>query len=124
MNKATHTGTCTPVGEGRARSIRTYAEIFFVALLAALILKTFVVDAVYVPSRSMERTLFNGDYVLVNKLVYGAHSPKHLPFTQAEFPSIRLPKLKSIERRDVVVFELPAIGEEHRAQLPVYFVKR
>ncbi|NRQ40285.1 signal peptidase I [Nonomuraea sp. NN258] len=54
-----------------------------VALVLALIIKTFVVQAFYIPSESMENTLLKNDRVLVNKLVY--HT-------------------RDIERGDVVVF--------------------
>ncbi|MBI1806544.1 MAG: signal peptidase I [Ignavibacteria bacterium] len=124
MNEGTHSEKVTRGGESAGVRFRAYAEIVVATLLASLLLKGFVVDAVYVPSPSMEGTLLTGDYLLVNKLVYGARSPKHLPFTQAEFPSIQFPKLKSITRGDVVVFELPVVDPDHYSDQPVYFVKR
>src|SRR3954468_21143793 len=54
-----------------------------VALVLALIIKTFVIQAFYIPSESMENTLLKNDRVLVNKMVY--HT-------------------RDIERGDVVVF--------------------
>ncbi|WP_188190790.1 signal peptidase I [Nonomuraea sp. SYSU D8015] len=57
--------------------------LIVVALVLALIIKTFVVQAFYIPSESMENTLLKNDRVLVNKLVY--HT-------------------RDIERGDVVVF--------------------
>ncbi|HYD54363.1 MAG TPA: signal peptidase I, partial [Gemmatimonadaceae bacterium] len=63
-----------------------------------LVIRTFFVEAFKIPSGSMERTLLVGDFLLVNKLVYGAE----LPFTTA-----RLPRLRAPQRGDVVVFEWP-----------------
>ena len=60
--------------EGRHRRRRSFfAELpglLLVAFLLALLLKTFLVQAFYIPSSSMEATLQVGDRVLVNKLVY------------------------------------------------------
>ena len=56
------------------------------ALLVALLIKTFLLQAFYIPSRSMEPTLRIGDRVLVNKLSY---------------------KMHDINRGDIVVFERP-----------------
>jgi len=49
---------------------REYAETAFIALLAAVILRLFVVSAYRVNSASMEGSLFTGDYIFVNKLAY------------------------------------------------------
>ncbi|MEW6750778.1 MAG: signal peptidase I [Candidatus Latescibacterota bacterium] len=72
------------------------AALALVAL--ALVLRVFVVQAFRVPSRAMEDTLLAGDYLLVEKVSYGAA----LPFT-----SWRLPGLSRPARGDVVVFHCP-----------------
>lgn len=55
----------------RKRSLRREVPVLIlVALVIALLVKTFVVQAFYIPSSSMEDTLLVGDKVLVNKLVY------------------------------------------------------
>lgn len=69
-----------------------------VAVLLFLVIRTFLVEAFKIPTGSMERTLLVGDFLLVNKAVYGAQ----LPFTE-----IRLPAFDRPERGDVVVFEYP-----------------
>jgi signal peptidase I len=56
---------------GKRRSFwRELPVLIVVALVIALVIKTFVVQAFYIPSSSMEDTLLIGDKVLVNKLVY------------------------------------------------------
>jgi signal peptidase I len=58
-------------GGKRKRSFwRELPVLIVVALAIALLIKTFVVQAFYIPSSSMEDTLLIGDKVLVNKLVY------------------------------------------------------
>lgn len=54
---------------------REYVETIAVALLAALILRVFVVSAYHVSSGSMEDTLTEGDYIFVNKLAYDWGEP-------------------------------------------------
>lgn len=68
------------------------------ALLLFLVLRTFVVEAFRIPSSSMERTLLVGDFLLVNKWVYGAE----IPFTGTRVPAFRPP-----QRGDVIVFDWP-----------------
>ena len=85
-----------------------WAKTFQVAILLSLVVRAVVVEAFKIPSGSMERTLLVGDYLLVNKLAYGAE----VPFTHA-----RLPKLADVRRGDVIVFQFPQDPEKH-------FVKR
>lgn len=102
--------------------LRGYLGIIIVTLAAGLFLKTFVIGAFCVPSASMESTLIPGDYIFINKLIYGAKLPNHLPFSTAAFSSFRLPSLKKISRGDVIVFELPKVDSLNPD--PTYFVKR
>jgi signal peptidase I len=65
-----------PPGERRKRSqaVVEWLVILVVALTAALLVKTFALQAFFIPSASMEPTLFPGDRVLVNKLSYDVHA--------------------------------------------------
>lgn len=76
-----------------------WAKVFPAAVLLFLVLRAFLVEAYKIPSGSMEGTLLVGDFLLVNKLVYGAE----IPFTDARLPALRAPA-----RGDVVVFEWPS----------------
>lgn len=78
--------------------IREYAEALIIALLAALIIRTFIVQAFRIPTGSMEDTLLVGDFLLVNKFIYGAR----VPFLDWKLPAIREP-----EQGDIVVFKYP-----------------
>jgi signal peptidase I len=88
--------------EKRPQSTRTWlwewAKSISVAVLLFLVIRTFVVEAFKIPTGSMENTLLVGDWLLVNKAVYGAQ----VPFTNA-----RLPAFSDLERRDVIVFKFP-----------------
>jgi signal peptidase I len=68
-------GKQTPTG-GRRHVLVEWVVIVIVALVAALLIKTFAIQAFFIPSQSMEPTLMPGDRVLVNKLAYDFH-PVH-----------------------------------------------
>ncbi|MEK7251591.1 MAG: signal peptidase I [Bacteroidota bacterium] len=94
------------VGKSSLR-VRDYVQVLVVTVLVALFLKTFVIAAYRIPSASMENTLRPGDFLLVNKFIYGAQTPRSLPFSRIEVPQIRLPALRTPRRGDLIVFELP-----------------
>jgi signal peptidase I len=79
-------------------TIWEYAESIIIALVLALVIRTFVVQAFKIPSESMEPTLEIGDRLLVNKFIYGIKIP---------FTSINLFPWKSPQRGDVIVFIYP-----------------
>ena len=82
----------------RKHIVREYAESIVIAIILALIIRTFIVQAFKIPSGSMEDTLAVGDHILVNKFIYGTK----IPFTDSRILKIRDPK-----RGDVIVFEYP-----------------
>lgn len=77
---------------------REYFEAICVAILLALFIRTFVVQAFKIPSGSMLPTLLIGDHLLVNKFIYGIK----IPFTGKILVPIKSPK-----QGDVVVFRFP-----------------
>jgi signal peptidase I len=89
-----------------ARRWRTWAEVFGATVLLALALRLFVLDAYRIPSASMAETLLPGDFLLVSKLVYGAATPRTIPFTSISLPFFRLPGFGAPQRGDIVVFVL------------------
>ena len=54
---------------------REYGEALFVALILALVIRTFVVQAFKIPSESMVKTLLVGDHLLASKFSYGIKIP-------------------------------------------------
>ena len=77
---------------------REYAEAAVIAIILALFIRTFVVQAFKIPSGSMEPTLLIGDHILVNKFIYGIK----MPFTR-----IGLIPISEPDRDDVIVFIYP-----------------
>ena len=85
--------------EVRQKSIiREYAEAIAIALVLALFIRTFVVQAFKIPSGSMIPTLLIGDHILVNKFIYGIKNP---------FTGRVLIPVEDIHRKDVIVFKYP-----------------
>jgi signal peptidase I len=78
--------------------IREYAESILIAVLLALVIRTYLVQAFKIPSGSMEDTLAIGDHLLVNKFMYGTK----IPFVDKRVLTIRDPR-----QGDVIVFEYP-----------------
>jgi signal peptidase I len=79
-------------------TFREYAEAIVMALLLALFIRTFIVQAFKIPSGSMIPTLQIGDHILVNKLAYGVRVPLWGHY---------LVEFKKPQRGDVVVFIFP-----------------
>ena len=73
------------------------------AIAIFLVLRAFLVEAYRIPSGSMIPTLLVGDWLFVNKAIYGAH----VPFSNASLPAYREPR-----RGDVVVFVSPFQADE------------
>ena len=84
--------------KSKGRVIREYAESIVIAILIALFIRAFVVQAFKIPSGSMEPTLLVGDHLLVNKFIYGIK----LPFIDRKFLVYKEP-----QRGDIVVFIFP-----------------
>ncbi|MEW6079342.1 MAG: signal peptidase I [Thermodesulfobacteriota bacterium] len=79
-------------------SWRENVEAVLIAVLLALFIRTFVVQAFKIPSGSMKDTLLIGDHILVNKFAYGIDIP---------FLHISLIKGEPPRRGDIIVFKYP-----------------
>ncbi|HWR89258.1 MAG TPA: signal peptidase I [Dissulfurispiraceae bacterium] len=75
-----------------------YAKAIITALILALIIRAYIVQAFKIPSGSMLQTLLIGDHILVNKFMYGTE----IPFTDKRVLILTKPK-----RGDIVVFKYP-----------------
>jgi signal peptidase I len=78
-------------------------EAIVVAFALALFFRQFLVQAFRIPSSSMESTLLVGDFLFVNKFLYGAQ----VPFTSWRLPALRQPKVG-----DIIVFKSPTDGRD------------
>jgi signal peptidase I len=92
----------------RHNATREYIEAIVLALILALVIKTFFIQAFKIPSGSMIPTLLKGDQILVNKFIYGTRIP---------LSDVKVLRLREPRRGDIVVFEYP----EDRG---VHYIKR
>ncbi len=83
---------------GKKKFFKEYIEPIVIAVLIALVIRTFVVQAFKIPSSSMEPTLQVGDHLLVNKFIYGIK----FPLIEKKYLQFKKPK-----RGDIVVFIYP-----------------
>ena len=81
-----------------------WTKSIIIALILALATRAMVVQAFRIPTGSMEDTLLVGDFLLVNKFIYGSKIP---------FTNIRLPRVRDPQRKDVIVFEHPTEGKDY-----------
>jgi signal peptidase I len=122
--------------------LREWAGAIFYAFVVVLLFRTFFFEAFTIPSSSMEKTLLEGDYILVSKLHYGARLPitplsipffhQHLTQNTASYldwihlPYFRFPGFSKIHINDILVFNAPADPQEK--DFPVdertYYIKR
>ncbi len=85
--------------QSRKKSVaREYIEAFIVAIILALFIRTFIVQAFKIPSGSMLPTLQIGDHLLVSKFIYGIKMP---------FTGKTLIPISSPDHDDVIVFKYP-----------------
>src|SRR6188474_527478 len=82
----------------RKSTVREYFESICVAVILALFVRTFVVQAFKIPTGSMENNLLIGDHLLVNKFVF---APTLSGLEQAVLP------IDPIRRGDIIVFKYP-----------------
>ena len=82
----------------RKSLFREYLEAAIIAVVLALFIRTFVIQAYKIPSGSMEPTLLVGDHILVNKFIYGIKAP----FIKKTIIPLSEPK-----RGDIIVFAYP-----------------
>jgi signal peptidase I len=79
-----------------SRWLWEWTKSILIALVVWLFLRTFLVEAFRIPSGSMENTLLIGDFLFVNKAIYGAEIP---------FIHVRLPAAREPRRGDILVFD-------------------
>ncbi len=107
------------------RSVMSWVDAIVYALILVYFIFAFVGQNYQIPSSSLEKTLLTGDYLWVNKMVYGPRvpmTPVHFPLVHNKMPVIgtdsyldspslayhRLKGLRDIESGDIVVFNFPA----------------
>lgn len=105
--------------------MREWVDAIIFAVIAATIIRTFLIEAYTIPTASMEKSLLRGDFLFVSKIAYGPkipNTPLSFPFVHHTMPFsserksyvewikfnyYRFPGLSKIKNNDVVVFNYP-----------------
>lgn len=82
----------------KRRILWEYSEAIITALLLALLIRAYVIQAFKIPTSSMVPTLLVGDHILVNKFIFGIKLP---------FSDKRVLDFKKPQRGDIIVFKYP-----------------
>ncbi|HEX5001289.1 MAG TPA: signal peptidase I [Bacteroidia bacterium] len=125
---------------GRKSKTREWVDALVFAIIAATIIRTFLIEAFTIPTPSMEKSLLVGDFLFVSKVSYGARTPitpLSVPFAHQEMPIFggkayseaiklpyyRLPGFSEVKNNDVVVFNYP-MEDERPVDKQTHYIKR
>ncbi|MAT39415.1 MAG: signal peptidase I [Ectothiorhodospiraceae bacterium] len=109
----------------KRKKVKDFIRVLAIAFFIAIFLKVFLVEAYRIPTSSMENTLVVGDYLFVNKFIYGVHTPRSIPLTSIRLPHTQiLPGLSQPERGDVIVFEYPGSSPALETPDVLHYIKR
>jgi signal peptidase I len=97
---------------------------FVIVFGGFILLNNFVIASFLVPTGSMENEVLTGDFLMVNKFLYGPSTPRNIMFTDIRLPWTTLPGFKDVERGDVIVFEFPGMRDEVKPEAFTFYLKR
>jgi len=105
-------------------NFKAQAKEFVIVFGGFILLNNFVIASFLVPTGSMENEVLTGDFLMVNKFIYGASTPRNIMFTDIRLPWTTLPGFKDVQRGDVIVFEFPGMREEVKPDVFNFYLKR
>ncbi|MBP6671735.1 MAG: signal peptidase I [Bacteroidetes bacterium] len=97
---------------------------FVIVFGGFILLNNFIIASFLVPTGSMENEVLTGDFLMVNKFLYGPSTPRNIMFTDIRLPWTTLPGFKDVERGDVIVFEFPGMRDEVKPEAFTFYLKR
>lgn len=105
-------------------SLISWVKTILGAIVVVMIINGVAIASFVVPTPSMENTVMAGDFLFVNKFVYGPSSPQVIPFINVPIPFFRLPGIKDPEKDDVIVFIFPGSRDSVESSEFQYYLKR
>lgn len=94
------------------------------AIIVVMIINGLAIASFVVPTGSMENTVMTGDFLFVNKFIYGPSTPQVIPFFNIPLPFYKFPAIKEAKRGDVIVFIYPGDRDEVKSKEFQYYLKR
>lgn len=110
--------------EGKRHPVKDFFKDLVFVLVAFFFLNSFVLASFEVPTGSMENEIMTGDFLFVNKFIYGGTTPRTIPLTNIRLPWFRVPGFRHVERGDVIVFEYPGGRDEVQSAEFMFYLKR
>ncbi len=101
-----------------------WLKTIFGAIIVVMFINGVAVASFVVPTGSMEQTVMTGDFLFVNKFLYGPTTPQIIPFFNIPLPFIQFPGIREPQKGDVIVFIYPGDRDELKAKDFVYYLKR
>ncbi len=102
----------------------SWAKTILSALVIVMIANGLLVQSFVVPTQSMENEVMAGDFVFVNRFLYGGSTPQTIPFLNTPLPYLRLPGIREPEKGDVIVFIFPGLRNQAEPTNFEYYLKR
>ncbi|MEW6510990.1 MAG: signal peptidase I [Bacteroidota bacterium] len=124
MTKDHHSARGKDHPEQRREPVKDFLKDLVFVLVSFFFLNSFVLASFEVPTGSMENEIMAGDFLFVNKFIFGGTTPRTIPFTNVRLPWFRVPALRSVERGDVIVFEFPGQRDEIQSPEFMFYLKR
>ncbi len=94
------------------------------ALIIVMIVNGVLVASFVVPTGSMKNEVQAGDFLFVNRFLYGPSTPQVIPFLNIPIPYYQFPGLRDPEKGDVIVFIYPGDVDQAEASQFQYYLKR
>jgi signal peptidase I len=116
-------GRKTSSGKPQSPSLAFIRDVLY-ALIAVLVINSFVLASFEVPTGSMEDTVKVGDRLFVNKFIYGGTTPFTIPMTSIRIPHFRVPGFRNVKHGDVIVFDWPGPRDQVEKPIQTWYLKR
>lgn len=107
-----------------SEAVLSWVKTVVGAIIIVMFINGFLVASFVVPTGSMENTVMTGDFLFVNKFIYGPTTPQIIPFLNIPLPYIKFPGPRTPLRGDVIVFVYPGDRDDVKPREFQYYLKR
>ncbi|MEP7220352.1 MAG: signal peptidase I [Bacteroidota bacterium] len=124
---ARNPGAGTKPGEPErsfGEEVLSWVKTIVSALLIVMVVNGLLIASFVVPTGSMENEVMAGDFLFVNKFIYGGSTPQTIPFLDTPLPYYRFPGIREPKKGDVIVFIFPGMRDQRKADEFQYYLKR
>lgn len=106
------------------KELISWVKTILGAIVVVMIINGIAVASFVVPTGSMEKTVMTGDFVFVNKFIFGPTTPQLIPFVNQPLPFYKFPGWRKPKVNDVIVFIFPGNRDQLKSDEFQYYLKR